>query len=212
MKTAVEELLRWDSPVQVDGRTVVRRRRESHGTTVAAGEQFVTLARRGEPRSRACSRIPTVSTSAGSRQAPMSFGGGHPLLPRCRARARRRSRRVRPPARPVPGDRAGVGRRPAAVPRLDRVARSRVTSGATGLTVAQPRQRDTHERQEEHCSSTARPFGGCRSRPSIRSRETTEAPAPNREPRFVLPGRETRPRRRSSTSSSRARAAARTCS
>jgi cytochrome P450 len=42
MKTAVEELLRWDSPVQVDGRAALEDL-DAHGMAVPAGENFVTL-------------------------------------------------------------------------------------------------------------------------------------------------------------------------
>jgi cytochrome P450 len=42
MKTAVEELLRWDAPIQVDGRKVFDDV-EVHGLPVAAGQEFVTL-------------------------------------------------------------------------------------------------------------------------------------------------------------------------
>jgi cytochrome P450 len=40
--TAVEELLRWDSPVQIDGRQAFEAM-DLHGVPVAAGEQVVTL-------------------------------------------------------------------------------------------------------------------------------------------------------------------------
>jgi cytochrome P450 len=42
LRTAVEELLRWDSPVQIDARTALENM-EVHGVPVKAGEQVVTL-------------------------------------------------------------------------------------------------------------------------------------------------------------------------
>ena len=42
MPTAVEELLRWDSPVQIDGRKAFEDV-ELHGVAVKAGEEVVTL-------------------------------------------------------------------------------------------------------------------------------------------------------------------------
>jgi cytochrome P450 len=74
MKTAVEELLRWDSPVQVDGRMVFEDV-ELHGTHVAAGEQIVTLL-------GAANRDPRVFDEPDRFDvgrvgpAPMSFGAG----------------------------------------------------------------------------------------------------------------------------------------
>ena len=74
MKTAVEELLRWDAPVQVDGRTVFEDL-DVHGTAVAAGEQMVTLL-------GAANRDPRVFDDPDRfdvgrvGQAPMSFGAG----------------------------------------------------------------------------------------------------------------------------------------
>ena len=86
MKTAVEELLRWDSPVQIDGRAALEDV-EAHGTTFPAGEQFVTLL-------GAANRDPRVFPDPDRfdigrvGQAPMSFGGGiHYCLGAALARA-----------------------------------------------------------------------------------------------------------------------------
>jgi cytochrome P450 len=74
MKTAVEELLRWDAPVQVDGRMVFEDL-DVHGTAVAAGEQMVTLL-------GAANRDPRVFDDPDRFDvgrvgvAPMSFGAG----------------------------------------------------------------------------------------------------------------------------------------
>ena len=86
MKTAVEELLRWDSPVQVDGRTVLEDV-DAHGTRVAAGENVVTLlgAANRDPRV-----FPDPERFDVGRvgQAPMSFGAGiHYCLGAALARA-----------------------------------------------------------------------------------------------------------------------------
>jgi cytochrome P450 len=74
MKTAVEELLRWDGPVQIDGRRVLEDV-ELHGETYAAGEQFVTLI-------GSANRDPRMFADPGrfdvgrEGPAPMSFGAG----------------------------------------------------------------------------------------------------------------------------------------
>jgi cytochrome P450 len=86
MKTAVEELLRWDSPVQVDGRTVLEAV-DAHGIAVPAGENFVTLlgAANRDPRV-----FPDPDRFDVGRvgQAPASFGGGiHYCLGAALARA-----------------------------------------------------------------------------------------------------------------------------
>lgn len=86
MKTAVDELLRWDSPVQIDGRmTFVDT--DIDGMPIAAGEQFVTLlgAANRDPRV-----FPDPERFDVGRvgQAPMSFGGGiHYCLGAALARA-----------------------------------------------------------------------------------------------------------------------------
>jgi cytochrome P450 len=86
MKTAVEELLRWDSPVQVDGR-VTFEDVDVGGMPIAAGEQFVTLL-------GAANRDPRVFDDPDRfdvgrvGQAPMSFGAGiHYCLGAALARA-----------------------------------------------------------------------------------------------------------------------------
>ncbi len=86
MKTAVEELLRWDSPVQIDGR-VTFVDTDLDGMPIAAGEQFVTLlgAANRDPRV-----FPDPDRFDVGRvgQAPMSFGGGiHYCLGAALARA-----------------------------------------------------------------------------------------------------------------------------
>jgi cytochrome P450 len=74
MKTAVEELLRWDAPVQIDGR-VVFEDVDVHGTAVAAGEQMVTLlgAANRDPR---MFDEPDRFDVGRVGPAPMSFGAG----------------------------------------------------------------------------------------------------------------------------------------
>jgi len=74
MKTAVEELLRWDSPVQIDGR-ITFEDVELDGTSVAAGEQLVTLigAANRDPR---VFEDPERFDVGRVGQAPMSFGAG----------------------------------------------------------------------------------------------------------------------------------------
>ncbi len=74
MKTAVEELLRWDSPVQVDGRTAYEAL-EIDGVEVAAGENFVTLIGAANRDPRAFDD-PDHFDVGRVGQAPMSFGGG----------------------------------------------------------------------------------------------------------------------------------------
>jgi cytochrome P450 len=73
-KTAVEELLRWDSPVQIDGR-VLFEDVELHGVPIAAGEQFVTLlgAANRDPRMFDESERFDVGRVG---PAPLSFGAG----------------------------------------------------------------------------------------------------------------------------------------
>jgi len=73
-KTAVEELLRWDSPVQIDGR-VLFEDVELHGVPVASGEQFATLlgAANRDPR---MFDEPERFDVGRIGPAPMSFGAG----------------------------------------------------------------------------------------------------------------------------------------
>jgi cytochrome P450 len=74
MKTAVEELLRWDAPVQIDGRMVFEDL-DIHGTEVAAGEQVVTLigAANRDPR---MFDEPDRFDVGRVGSAPLSFGAG----------------------------------------------------------------------------------------------------------------------------------------
>jgi len=74
MKTAVEELLRWDSPVQIDGRALFEAV-ELHGVRVEAGEQFATLlgAANRDPR---MFDEPDRFDVGRVGPAPMSFGAG----------------------------------------------------------------------------------------------------------------------------------------
>jgi cytochrome P450 len=74
LKTAVEELLRWDSPVQIDGRALFEDV-ELHGVRVDAGEQFATLlgAANRDPR---MFDEPDRFDVGRVGPAPMSFGGG----------------------------------------------------------------------------------------------------------------------------------------
>ena len=74
LKTAVEELLRWDSPVQIDGRLLFEDV-ELHGETFEAGQQFVTLigAANRDPR---IFDDPERFDVGRVGPAPMSFGAG----------------------------------------------------------------------------------------------------------------------------------------
>jgi cytochrome P450 len=74
MKTAVEEMLRWDSPVQIDGRVVLEDV-ELHGEMFAAGTQFGTLlgAANRDPR---VFDEPEHFDVGRVGPAPMSFGAG----------------------------------------------------------------------------------------------------------------------------------------
>jgi cytochrome P450 len=74
MKTAVEELLRWDSPVQVDGR-VAFEDVDIDGMGIAAGEQFVTLLGAANRDPRAFDDPDRFDVGRVG-QSPMSFGGG----------------------------------------------------------------------------------------------------------------------------------------
>jgi cytochrome P450 len=86
MKTAVEELLRWDSPVQVDGR-VAFEDVEVGDMAIAAGEQFVTLLGAANRDPRAFDDPDRFDVGRVG-QAPMSFGGGiHYCLGAALARA-----------------------------------------------------------------------------------------------------------------------------
>jgi cytochrome P450 len=73
-KTAVEELLRWDPPVQLDGRVVLEDV-ELHGETFAAGTQFVTLLG-GANRDPRMFVDPERFDVGREGPAPMSFGAG----------------------------------------------------------------------------------------------------------------------------------------
>jgi cytochrome P450 len=86
MKTAVEELLRWDSPVQLNGR-VVFEDVEIDGMAIAAGEQFVTLLGAANRDPRAFDDPDRFDVGRVG-QPPMSFGGGiHYCLGAALARA-----------------------------------------------------------------------------------------------------------------------------
>jgi len=74
VKTAVEELLRWDSPVQLDGRVVLEDA-ELHGETFEAGTQFVTLLG-GANRDPRVFDDPERFDVGREGPAPMSFGAG----------------------------------------------------------------------------------------------------------------------------------------
>jgi cytochrome P450 len=74
LRTAVEELLRWDPPVQLDGRKVLDDV-ELHGETYAAGTQFVTLLG-GANRDPRMFDEPERFDVAREGPAPMSFGAG----------------------------------------------------------------------------------------------------------------------------------------
>jgi cytochrome P450 len=86
IKSAIEELLRWDSPVQVDSRKVFEDV-EVHGTAVAAGEELVTLLGAANRDPRAFEEPDRFDVGRVG-QAPMSFGGGiHYCLGAALARA-----------------------------------------------------------------------------------------------------------------------------
>jgi len=74
MQRAVEELLRWDSPVQLDGRVALRATVVA-GQDIARGEQVMTLlgAANRDPRRF---RHPDVLDLGRDEGAPMSFGSG----------------------------------------------------------------------------------------------------------------------------------------
>ena len=74
LQRAVEELLRWDSPVQLDGRMVLRDT-EIEGQRLAPGDQVMTLlgAANRDPRRF---RDPETLDLARDEGAPMSFGSG----------------------------------------------------------------------------------------------------------------------------------------
>jgi cytochrome P450 len=74
MQGAVEELLRWDSPVQLDGRAVLRDT-EVAGQPVAAGDQVMTLlgAANRDPRRFTAPETLDLGRDEGQ---PMSFGSG----------------------------------------------------------------------------------------------------------------------------------------
>jgi cytochrome P450 len=74
MKTAVEELLRWDSPVQVNGR-VAFEDVDIEGMAIAADEQFVTLLGAANRDPRAFDDPDRFDVGRVG-QPPMSFGGG----------------------------------------------------------------------------------------------------------------------------------------
>jgi cytochrome P450 len=74
MKTAVEELLRWDAPVQIDGRMVFEDL-ELHGTEIAAGEQMVTLLGSANRDPRVFDEPDRFDVGRVG-AAPMSFGAG----------------------------------------------------------------------------------------------------------------------------------------
>jgi cytochrome P450 len=74
LKTAVEEMLRWDSPVQIDGRMLLEDV-ELHGERFEAGSQFATLlgAANRDPR---MFDEPDRFDVGRVGPAPMSFGAG----------------------------------------------------------------------------------------------------------------------------------------
>jgi cytochrome P450 len=72
--SAVEELLRWDSPVQVDGRKALEPA-EIHGIALEPGEEFVTLLG-GANRDPRAFPDPERFDVGRSGHQPMSFGAG----------------------------------------------------------------------------------------------------------------------------------------
>jgi cytochrome P450 len=74
VQRAVEELLRWDSPVQLDGRMVLRET-VIQGQTIAPGDQVMTLLGSANRDPDRFSRPETLDL-ARDEGAPMSFGSG----------------------------------------------------------------------------------------------------------------------------------------
>lgn len=74
MPTAVEELLRWDSPVQLNGRAALEPV-EFHGMQIEAGQQFFTLLGAANRDGRMYPEPDTFDITRETVQ-PMSFGGG----------------------------------------------------------------------------------------------------------------------------------------
>jgi cytochrome P450 len=74
MHTAVEELLRWDSPVQLDGRKALEPA-EIHGFLLEPGDEFVTLLGGANRDPRVFDDPDTLDVGRLATQ-PMSFGAG----------------------------------------------------------------------------------------------------------------------------------------
>ncbi len=132
MPTAIEELLRWDSPVQMDGRKAFEDV-ELHGVEVKAGGEVITLLGAANRDPRAFDDPERFDVGRNGAQ-PMSFGAGiHFCLgaPLARAEGRVVFERL---LAPVPGDRARLGRHATPVPRLHRAARPRVAPRPLRLT------------------------------------------------------------------------------
>ena len=103
IKTAVEELLRFDPPVQLTGRTAKEDIALSEGV-LPEGPAGDPPARRGESRS-APVRRPRPPRHHSRREPPPRVRHGHPLLPRRAARAHRRPDRHRRDGPPPAGAR-----------------------------------------------------------------------------------------------------------
>ena len=117
MQRAVEELLRWDSPVQLDGRAVLRDT-EVAGQALAAGDQVMTLLGAADRDPRRFTSPETLDLRRDEGQ-PMSFGSGiHYCLGAALARVEGQVC-SRPPAHPLHAGGAGRGRDRA--PGLDHV-------------------------------------------------------------------------------------------
>jgi cytochrome P450 len=86
LRTAIEELLRWDSPVQLDGRSALEDV-DVHGVAMNAGEQIVTLLGAANRDPRAFADPDRFDVGRDGTQ-PMSFGAGiHYCLGAALARA-----------------------------------------------------------------------------------------------------------------------------
>ncbi len=108
MRTAVDELLRWDSPVQLDGRAALEDL-DVRGVPVVAGEQVVTLLGSANRDPRVFDHPDRFDVGRDG-PAPMSFGSGiHYCLGAALAQGGGPGR-LRPSAGPVRDDRAGLGR------------------------------------------------------------------------------------------------------
>ena len=87
MKGAIEEILRWDSPVQLTGRRALADGLEVHGTPIAKGEELTTILGAGNRDPRTYEN-PDAFDITRKGPAPLSFSAGiHYCLGAALARA-----------------------------------------------------------------------------------------------------------------------------